>query len=183
MKHLSLILLLAPFAHSQGFSVPAEWDITMTIDALSKQAARLNPILDQLTPAEWVERGASPTFVAQLQSTRQELANMAAAAKNLQKQPEKLSVALETYFRLQAMETQLKSLTDGVRTYQNPAVADLVLSVLGENSGNRDRLQAYISDLASEKEQEFSVVDREAQRCRATVNRTPAPAKKPAVKP
>ena len=93
-----------------------------------------------------------------------------------ERQPEKLSAALDTYFRLQGLERELTSLADGVRKYQNPAVGDLLLAVMGENTANREGLRQYIGDLAVQREQEFAVADREAQRCRATINRQPAPA-------
>jgi flagellar biosynthesis chaperone FliJ len=189
MKFLLGFLLLTPLVPAQAPSVQAEWDISQTIAALVGQSARLTPLLDQINPQDWVARGASETYVAQWRSAKQELAYLGTLAQTLQRQPEKLTVALETYFRLQNIDTQLRSLMDGVRTYQNPAVADLVAAVMGENSGNRDRLQAYITDLATQKEQEFSVIDREAQRCRTNLNRAPArsgPAtaapKRPAVK-
>ena len=82
----------------------------------------------------------------------------------MRKQPEKLTLALETLFRLQAVESQVSSLVDGVRRYQNGAVGDLLVSVMSANSANRDQLRQYITDLAKTKEQEFQIVDSEAQR-------------------
>jgi uncharacterized membrane protein len=76
---------------------------------------------------------------------------------------------------MQAMDTALGSLVEGVRTYQNPALASIMQSVIAENSTNRDRLRQYLQDLASQKEQEFEVADREAQRCRAAMLQQPAP--------
>jgi hypothetical protein len=91
------------------------------------------------------------------------------------KQPERLTLALETYFRMQAVDTMLGSLIEGIRKYQNPSLAELVQGVVDENSANRDKLRQYIQDLAAQKEQEFAVADKEAQRCRATLMRQPAP--------
>ena len=96
-----------------------------------------------------------------------------APAQSLRKQPEKLTLALETLFRLQAVESQVNSLVDGVRRYQNPAVGDLLVSVVSANSANRDQLRQYVTDLAQTKEQEFQIVDQEAQRCRGTLMRQP----------
>ena len=90
---------------------------------------------------------------------------------------------MNVYFRVQALEARLTSLVDGVRNYQNPAVGDLIVGIVGENSGNRDKLRQYISDLADQKEQELAVADKEAQRCRVQLNRQPAPAKPAAPKP
>jgi hypothetical protein len=61
-------------------------------------------------------------------------------------------------------------------------VGDLLVGVLGENSTNRDRLRQYITDLAANKEQEFQIADKEAQRCRGMLGKQ-APAPKPAAPP
>ena len=65
----------------------------------------------------------------------------------------------------------------GLRRYQNAPLADLIESVASEDRGDLEKLQNYILDLANQKEQEFLVVDHEAQRCRATISREPAPGK------
>ncbi len=171
MKFLAM-LFLALLAHGQGVS--NEWDISQTLDALSAQAKRLKPILDQLTPQEWVAKGAPQTYVAQWKGAQDELGYLVNSAQALAKQPERLTVALDTYFRMQSLETRLNSLVDGVRNYQNPAVGDLLIGVLAENSSNRDKLRQYITDLASTKEKEFEVADKEAQRCRGIISRQPA---------
>jgi hypothetical protein len=179
MKFLPLVLLAVG---ASGQSVTAEWDISKTISALSDQAKRLKPILDQLTPQEWVAKGAPQTYVTQWKGAEDELGYLVGSAQALEKQPERLTAALDTYFRLQSLEQRLNSLVDGVRTYQNPAVGDLLVGVLAENSSNRDKLRQYITDLADTKEKEFQIVDKEAQRCRGQISRqparTPAPAKK-----
>jgi hypothetical protein len=46
---------------------------------------------------------------------------------------------------------------------------------MGENSNNLDRLRHYLQDLAAQKEQEFQIADREAQRCRSVLLNQPAP--------
>ena len=175
MKALPL-LFLALLARGQ--SVTAEWDISRTISSLSATATRLKPILDQLTPQQWVEKGAPQTYVSQWKGAQDELTYLVGSAQALEKEPERLPLALDTYFRLQSLELRLNSLVDGVRTYQNPAVGDILLGVLAENSSNRDRLRQYITDLAKTKEKEFEIVDKEAQRCRSQINRLPAPVKK-----
>jgi hypothetical protein len=160
-------------------SVTPEWDISKTIAAFSDQAKRLKPILDQLTPREWVAKGAPEAYFSQWQQAETELGYVATSAQSLERDPERLTLALDTLFRWERLAVDLTSLVDGVRHYQNPAVGDLVLSVLGENSSNRELLKQHITDLAAQKEEEFAVVDKEAQRCRGQVTR-PAPAPKPA---
>lgn len=143
----------------------AAWDDSPHAAELASQAARLRPLLDQLTPSEWVAKGAPETYLTQLNGIRGELDNLAASAQLLDNQPQKLTAALDTYFRLQSLEWRIESLIDAVRKYQNPATGDLLISVLRSNSANRDGLREYILDLAQRKEQEFSVVYSEAQRC------------------
>jgi len=173
-------MLFSGPGRAQGVSAP--WDISQTLGALTQQAERLNPLLNQLTPEQWVARGAPAVYTAQWHGAQNELGYLMGAARAMQKQPEKLTLALETLFRMQAVESQVTSLVDGVRRYQNPAVGDLLVSVLGANSANRDQLRQYVSDLAQTKEQEFQVVDQEAQRCRGTLNRQ-APARPAPPKP
>jgi hypothetical protein len=171
-------LLSVPFlfqtAHAQA-SVSAPWDIKETIASLTAQTDRLKPVLNQLTPDQWVANGAPETYIAQWHSAQREVGDVETASAALQKQPEKLSSALNLFFRIQTMETRLSSLVDGVRHYQNPAVGDLIVGIVAENSANRDKLRQYISDLADQQEQEFAVADKEAQRCRVQLNRQPAP--------
>jgi hypothetical protein len=170
-----LLTLFSPMNAQNAPGVSAEWDISKTVTAMSDQATRLKPILDQLKPQEWVSKGAPDTYVAQWKGAQDELGYLVNSAKALEKQPERLTLALDTYFRLQSIESRLNSLVDGVRNYQNPAVGDLLIGVLAENSANRDKLRQYITDLAGTKEQEFQIVDKEAQRCRATLSHQPAP--------
>lgn len=155
--------------------VSSEWDIRKLLEGLDLQAQHLKPIIDQVKPEAWVSRGASDTYVAQWKSAQAELRYLLSAADGLSRDPEKLTLALDMFLRMQAMESTLGSLIEGIRKYQNPALADLAQSVLAENSSNRDHLQQYLRDLAAQKEQEFQVADREAQRCRGLLLNQPAP--------
>jgi hypothetical protein len=163
-------------------SVATEWDSSKEVAAFSDQAKRLKPILDQLKPQEWVAKGAPQGYVSQWQEAEKELGYIGTSAQALEKEPERLTLALDTYFRWERLAADLNSLVEGVRRYQNPAVGDLVVSVLGENSSNRELLKQHITDVAAQNEQEFAVVDKEAQRCRGQVAR-PAPARPAAPKP
>lgn len=178
----TLLLLTA----AQAQSVEAPWDIAKVSKDLATQAARLDPLLAQLKPQEWQAKGAPTAYVAQVRNARDEIQYLIGAANNLTRQPEKLSVAFETYFRIQSVEAQVSSLVEGVRRYQNPAVGDLIISVMSANQGNRDQLRDYITDLAKTREAEFKIVDSEAQRCRTNLLRQPAataPSRPPATSP
>jgi hypothetical protein len=170
-----------PPAQDQG--VDSEWDARKLIDALKAQAQHLKPIIDQVQPADWASQGASETYVAQWNSAQAQLKYLISSSDAFSRQPERLPIGLDAYFRMQAVESTLGSLTEGVRKYQNPALASIMQSVIAENSTNRDRLRQYLQDLATQKEQEFQVADREAQRCRAALLQQPAPKTKKVAQP
>lgn len=152
-------------------SVSAPWNTSQSIAAFAQHAARLKPVLDQLSPQEWVAKGAPEIYLSQWTSARQELDYLSEAADMFESQPERLTAALDTYFRFEALEWRLESLIEAVRRYENPAIGDLILSELRSNTSNRDGLREYITELATQKEQEFSVVNQEAQRCRTDLTR------------
>ncbi len=170
-----------PAAADQG--VANEWDARKVIDALSAQAQHLKPIIDQVKPADWVAKGASETYIAQWNTVQAQLKYVVASSEAFSRQPDRLPLGLDAYFRMQAVNSTLTSLTEGVRNYQNPALAQIMQSVIAENSTNRDRLRQYLQDLATQKEQEFQVADSEAQRCRAAQLGQPAPKTKKVSQP
>ncbi len=172
-----LFLCLATAAVAQTAPPPAgvssEWDVRKLLDSLDRQAQHLKPIMDQVKPETWVPKGAPEAYVAQSKSAETELRYLLTSSEALSREPEKLTLALDTYLRMQSMESTLGSLIQGIRKYQNPALADLAQSLVAENSANRDRLSQYLRDLAAQKEQEFQVADREAQRCRGILLNQP----------
>jgi hypothetical protein len=122
----------------------------------------------------WVSKGASDTYVAQLQSSRDQTLAIATEAKGLARNPEKLSAGLQLFFRFQGLESMLLSLEDAARRYQNSQVAQTLASTFAEGGANRDRFRNYIVSLAAEREHQFEVMDQEAQRCRASLMAPPA---------
>jgi hypothetical protein len=190
LASVSLALGQTPLALGQSNDAPppdpgvaSEWDARKMIDALNLQAQHLKPIIDQIQPAGWVSQGASATYIAQWNTAQAQLSYLISTSDAFSRQPDRLALGLETYFRMQSVESTLGSLTEGVRKYQNPALASLMQSVIAENSTNRDRLRQYLQDLATQKEEEFQVADREAQRCRAALLRQPAPKTKKVSQP
>ena len=172
-----LILLAcaaALYAQQQPAGLEPDWDIGVILQAMSAHAVRLLPVLDQLEVKAWVEKGASATYAAQLQSSKEQARAFADGVRDLARNPEKLPVALELLFRIQGLETMLGSLEEGTRKYQDPALAETLASLTAENGANRDRFQKYIVNLAAEREQQFQVMDREAQRCRGILTAQPA---------
>ena len=171
-------IAVAGAALAQSNSYPAQWDVQRLVDALVQEAQRLPPILEQANPAQWNDAAAGQSYQAQWKAAQNEIQYFTGSARSFSKQPEKMPLALETYFRMEAMEASLGSLAQGIRRHHNPAVADLLQGVMTENSNNRERLKQYLTDLATAKEQEFQIADREAQRCRSAItHQPPAPSR------
>lgn len=158
-------------SHAGGFDNP--WEIAPVLQEISAHASRLLPLLDKVDVKSWVEKGASDTYIAQLQSSREQANALATEAKALAANPERLSAALQVFFRMQGLETMLNSLNEGVRNYQNPAAAQALAAFAAQNGANRERFQQYIVNLAAEREQDLQVMDREAQRCREMITQPP----------
>lgn len=150
-----------------------DWDIRAILQEMSDHAARLQPVLNQVDTNAWVEKGASETYTAQLQSSKDQARAMADDAKALARNPEKVSACLHLYFRIQGLEQMIGSLVEGIRKYQEQALAETLISLSAENGANRNRFETYIVSLASQQEQECAVMDREAQRCRGVLAKQP----------
>jgi hypothetical protein len=153
--------------------------ILAIFSGISQHAASLAPMLEQVRPDDWIAKGASDTYAAQLASTRQGIAAIQSDMQALAQHPDGLSDGLKALFRVEAVHQLLSSLMGGLRRYQNPALADLIESVAAEDRADLDNMQQYLLQLASDKEEQFAVVDKEAQRCRATLSRQPAPPASP----
>jgi hypothetical protein len=158
----------------QPAGLEPDWDIGVILQEMSAHAGRLLPVLDRIDVKAWLKKGASETYAAQLQSGKDQAKAFADGARELARNPERLSASLELLFRIQGLETMLGSLEEGIRKYQDPALAETLASLAAENGVNRDRFQKYIVDLAGEREQQFQVMDREAQRCRGILTVQPA---------
>lgn len=167
------IVLLMFASNAFGQSAPAEWDTRQSIDALVRSLERVKPLIEEAEPSNWVARGASEVYLQQFQSLKHEIESGRAAAADFSRKPEQISPALALYLRLESLENRMKSIVEGIRRYQNPALADLVQSQVSEVTTNRERLGPLLLDLAKVREQEFQVVDQEAQRCRGSLSRQP----------
>ena len=159
------------------------WDVAVILEEIAKDAAALQPLLGQVDAAGWVSRGASATYGEQVQSSRAQAGAITAEARALARNPEKLSGALQLFFRLQGLETMLSSVEDGTRRYQTPQLAESLAEAFAHSGVNRERFRNYIINLAAEREQQFEVMDQEAQRCRTQLMALPPPPKsKPVAK-
>jgi hypothetical protein len=174
----------AAYAQAQSSKPPGAglepaWDVAVVLQEIGAHAGRLLPVLDRLDAPAWVAKGASETYVQQLESSKQQTRAIAGEAVSLSRNPEKLSGALQLFFRIQGLETMLTSLEAGARKYQSAQAAQSLAAIYGEGGANRERLRDYIVNLAAEREHQFEVMDREAQRCRATLMAPAPPHKTP----
>jgi len=176
----------APAQQPAGTASFNETQIIAISNGISQHAARLQPMLGQLRPAEWVTKGAPDTYVTQLSRSLSELHaiqdDMAYLAQNPGVQ---MTDTIKALFRVQAEHQLLGSLMGGLRKYQNPALADLIESVAAEDQADLARLQQYLLELVADKDAQFKVVDSEAQRCRSGLSRAAAcpPTTLPSVRP
>jgi hypothetical protein len=178
-----IVFLCAVAAYSQTQSpntappgLQPAWDVAVILQEIATNAARLVPALDKVDANTWVAKGASDTYVEQLESSKQQARALADGANALARNPEKLSLSLELFFRIEGLGTMLGSIEEGMRKYQGAQTAQALVELYAEGGANRERFRSYIVNLAAEREQQFEVMDREAQRCRGTLM-APAPVK------
>ncbi|HTQ53459.1 MAG TPA: hypothetical protein VMI94_03300 [Bryobacteraceae bacterium] len=170
---LTLSAVLALCASAQQKGVEPDWDIHPVLKDIAAHAQHLVPVLDQVDVDTMRKNGAPDTYLAQVNESKVQAKALATEASALANSPDKVSADLFTFFRMQALEKTLLSVEEGIRKYWNPAVADLLGSEMAQNTASRDRFQRFILDLAAEKEQECTVMDHEAQRCRGMLAKQP----------
>ena len=178
MRVLSTVILTSlgvlPIAFAQSEGLPPEWEVRKNMESLAESAKRFRPILEEVKPEDWAAKGAPAGYQRQWKSVVDETGFLIHSSEELAKEPERLTLALETLFRMQAVDAMLASMDEGVRKYQNPALADLLRSTMSDAAAHVEKLRQYIVSLAAAKEDELKVMDQEAQRCRAELSRRPA---------
>ncbi len=185
-RHLLICALAAGcYAQNPAINAPAPigvenaWDVRTILSNLSKDGSELKPLLDGLKPQQWYEaKGAPTTYILQWQTAERQLNDVTTVTKALALKTDSLSLALDDYFRLEALDVTTRSLEEGVRKYDGRPVADRFTQLIARNFNNRERFRDYIRDLASSTEQNFKIADQEAQRCRGIISKEPAPTSK-----
>ncbi|MGI9071445.1 MAG: hypothetical protein ACR2JB_09060 [Bryobacteraceae bacterium] len=148
------------------------WDVRNILAALVKDNEQLRSLIVQLNPQQWYDqKGAPTTYIPQWTTAQRQVNDVVIASRLLSQNTESLSQALDTYFRLEALETSARSLDEGARKYADRASADKLGQLIARNFSNRERFRDYLRDLASSKEQDFKIADAEAQRCRGMISK------------
>lgn len=171
VKLLWMMLWLAAPTFAQQGSVMTDYDAAQLFNTIADQTQKLAPMIEQINTPDWVNRGAAPTYNELRNEALAQNKAIVLAMHGLAQHPSKLSDCMSALFRIQSMEMELISLDPGLRKYQNSALADLISSLLAEGNRNRDRFRQYVVDLTTQKEQQFEVADKEAQRCREMIMR------------
>jgi hypothetical protein len=160
---------LPQMASQAPTGLETDWEMGSTLKEIAGQASRLAPALDKIDARSWVDQGASETYAEQLEAAKIQTRALTDGANGLVKNPEQLSSLLDVFFRMQAIDSMLLSVEEGIRRYGYKPDAQVLTQSQAEASVARERLQRYIVNLAAEREREFQAMDREAQRCRAAV--------------
>jgi hypothetical protein len=150
------------------------WDVRKIIADLQNTSANLEPFLRQINPQEWYDKkGAPSTYIVQWQSAQGQLNDIMAVTKLFAQKTESLSLALDTYFRLEGLDVVERALAEGVGRYDTPANARSLNTLIAHNFDSRERIRGYIRDLAATTEENFRIADSEAQRCREMISKQP----------
>lgn len=170
MKILILFLMgVACYGQAPG-GLP---EVSKNLQAIAAHTERLLPIIAQMKPQDWVKQGAPDTYVAQWKTSQDQCQALIAESQSLAAKPDRLTEVLRVLFRVQYIEVAMSSLEEGLKKYQNAALAELLAGTRAENTPNREKLQQYAVELADQREQDLRVADQEAQRCRGQLSQAP----------
>ena len=171
LAFLSLVLLAqaATPALQSSPGAPADWEMRPRIEKLGTDVGQLKPVFDQIQPGSWTVEGGPEAYQKQQKACADGLNYVQNAIVRWSAQPDKLSLMLETLIRIESMDQQAISLSQGVRKYHNPAVADILDSMLNSLSGDLEWLRSQSLDMAQQREKELDVAQKEAQRCRSQI--------------
>jgi hypothetical protein len=157
---------------AQGLETP--WDVRKILSNLDASNGQLKPLLSQINPQKWSEENGAPsTYIAQWQTAQQQVNDVLTVSKQLASKTEDLPLAIDTYFRMEALEVSTRSLNEGLQKYGDRALAGKLARILAQNFDSRERFRGYLRDLAVSTEQNFKIADEEAQRCRAMISKEP----------
>ena len=159
----------APPAAQAPAGAPADWDMRPRIEKLGQNVGKLKPLFDQIHPGSWTIEGGPEAYQKQQKACSDGLGYAQNAIARWSAQPDKLSLMLETLTRIESVNQQAISLSQGVRKYQNPAVADILDSVLNSLSGDLEWLRSQSLEMSQQREKELEVAQKEAQRCRTQI--------------
>ncbi len=150
------------------------WDVRPMLQKLSERNQQLAPILNSLKPQQWFDqKGAPTTYILQWQLAQQQVKDVSSTISALMQQTDNLSLGLDLYFRLEALDVTSRSLSEAANKYADRVTAQKLSSQLAQNFADRERFRDYLKDLAASTQQNFKIADAEAQRCRGMISKEP----------
>src|SRR5690348_704198 len=137
-------------AQMPAVGLESPWDVRKILADLVADNEKLKPLLAQMNPQQWYDqKGAPSTYITQWQTAQRQLNDVVVTTKMLSQKTEDLPLALDEYFRLEALEVTMHSLQEGAQHYADRATADNLAQILARNFSNRERFRDYIRDLAT----------------------------------
>jgi hypothetical protein len=112
--------------------------------------------------------------VTQHEALITDIDSLAASAQDMTRNPDKLKSVVDTFLWIDRLNSMIGSLEQGVRRYQNAAVAELLVAARDRNVTESEKLKGYLRQLVVLREAEMEIADSEAQRCRGQLARQPA---------
>ncbi len=149
----------------------AVWDMQQIAANIKAHTEEFKPLLERVSPKQWSRQESAAAYQPQWEYCRNEIGYLNGSAAKFAQQSDNLPTGLEAYFRLESLNTALRSFIEGIRRDDNPAVAELLAPNLAKLTDDQQALGQYILSLAQQREDQFKAMDREAQRCRATLMR------------
>jgi hypothetical protein len=162
--HRWLLALFALAASAQEV-LPA-WELKPQLEALNAQLQRYEPVLRKLELQGWVDRGAPEVWKEQHANALREALYLQQSSALLAKSPEKLAAALDTYLRMETLQSLVSSLAGAAEQYQSSATAETLRALSHETDPHRDKLRQYLLELAANRDATLGVLETEARRCR-----------------
>lgn len=142
------------------------------VDKLVKDDEQLKQILGQLNPQQWfVEKHAPAAYTVQQTTALRQVTDVVTVTRQFAGKTDSLPMALDVYFRLEALEDSARTLSEGAQKYADAGTAGKLSESVAHNFNNRERFRDYINDLAKTQEQNFKIADEEAQRCRGMISK------------
>ncbi|MCC7155804.1 MAG: hypothetical protein IT161_14610 [Bryobacterales bacterium] len=163
---MTLLLCLAAALAPQGGVLP-EWEARKLVDKVMSDIAKIQPMFEQLDPSRWQDKSAGAVYTPYWKGAQAETKSVEITGAKFTQQPERLTTGLDFLYRLDSLHSQVSLLSQGIRRYQNAALADLLDAAMREAASSRDAVRQHVYDLAALREKELEVASNEAQRCRA----------------
>src|SRR5215471_11472396 len=95
----------------QPAGIDSQWGVRKILDDLLQDNEKLRAVLATLNPQDWAsKKGASTGYIQQWQMGQRQVNDVAVSSKLLAQKTESLPLALDDYFRLEALEVTARSL-------------------------------------------------------------------------